>query len=120
MPARKKGQFRVRDGLALLPDEGLNGLADHPGNRHVVLTGKSTELLIVPFVQADGETGFFAISSRATHRMVFIAPLYCSLQESVVAKRGRPLSFKPGRPGFGDLIFVLIEVLGIFRQFDPV
>jgi hypothetical protein len=48
-----QGQFRVSGRVLLPPDQAVDRLADHPGNGYIMLAGKSTELLVVPIVQAD-------------------------------------------------------------------
>ena len=45
-----------------------------------MLAGESAKLLVVPLVKADGQASFFPISTWAAHIMVFIAPLYRSLE----------------------------------------
>jgi hypothetical protein len=73
-----QGQFGVDGDVLVLPNHRVDRLADHPGNRDIVLSGHGAELRVVPFVQAGGQASFFAVSSRATHRMMYIAPHYCS------------------------------------------
>jgi hypothetical protein len=88
MAAEGQGQFRFGDGVLLLPNQVVDRLADHPGNRDIALAGERAEPLVVRFVQADRQASFFAVSSSWTaYRMVFIAPLYCSPAESALTER---------------------------------